>query len=416
MLGEIADWIETTTPRRRNRPFAIAAAVVIIGTVLGRTLFGPTQTGTNLYITCLGESGEGKDWPLKCVPLVLSACGLAAAVGSAEWKSQVALENAIYDRPCHVAIADEIGQALFSQIMGKKVAQHQAGISATLRSLWSISGADYTTSASAARSSKIIRAPSLSIFGASTPQEFFNSLSDDAQSNGFLNRLLLIRGKAGVKTSARKVLADITVPPRIVERLQALLHSEGGNLGGSAVALTSNTKPARATMAWADEATSDAFEALFDEWETYCRAESERQGLVGRVAEMAQRLAVIHAASRDGRGASVGAADWQWGMAVAKHSAHIMLSEVSERMAVNQNQADSQLIGRIIRDACRRDPDGISRSILMKKINGRIHIKLVDTLLRALIEAETIAFVERPSTGGRPSQRYVYLGERRMAA
>ncbi len=412
LLGDIADWIERTTPSRRNRPFAIAAAIVIIGTALGRTLYGPTRTGTNLYITCLGESGTGKNWPLKSVSLILSAAGIPQAAGSGEWKSQVALENAVYERPCHVAVADEIGTSLFSQIMGKKANQHQAGISSTLRGLWDANGTDHGTSLSAARSGKTIQAPSLSIYGASTTQEFFNSLSEEALTNGFLARLTVIHGATGARTRANQVLADTTVPESIVARVKALLSSTGGDLVSGAVALSAPARPHRELMSWADTETSDAFDAMRAKWDALCANSPEHEGLVSRVAEMAQRLAVIHAASRAGRGAALGVADWQFGAAVAEQSARFMMTEVRQRIAVTQNQAESQIIERIVREACLRDPAGITRSMLLRKVNGRIGLKPFDSLMRALVESDTVAFVESASTGGRPSQRYVYLGER----
>lgn len=413
LLGEIADWIIETTPRRPNRPLALAAAIVIVGTVLGRTLAGPTRSGTQLYVACIGGTGIGKDWPQRAITLVMEAIGLTCCVSSGKWKSDVALEGGIADAPAQIAIIDEIGQNLFAPIMGKRAGNHQVGISGVLRQLWSASFATYQTSASAARRTQTIRSPALSIYGASTVDEFYESLTGDAAENGFLNRFLLVRAAPRAK-ARREAPKSIAVPDHIKIALAALMKG-GGNLESGAAALCMPRAPDFEIMPWADAQTCDAFETFDEALIDKADESPDVAKFLGRTAEMAIRLATIHAASRAGRNAELGLADLEWGQAVAWASADIMMLDVRSRMADNESQAKYQLVKRLIAEGQNAEGSGFRRRDLLRKIGGKIPERELDSILSALAGAESIlAHEHKPEGGGRPSIRYLYL-ERKAA-
>lgn len=415
LLGEIADWIIETTPRRPNRPLAVAAAIAVIGTALSRTLAGPTRSGTHLYIACIGGTGIGKDWPQRAIGLILEACALGGCVSSGKWKSDVALEGAIADAPAQVAVIDEIGQNLFLPIMGRRAGAHQTGISGVLRQLWSASFSSYQTSASAARRAVTVKSPALSIFGASTVDEFYASLTGDAAENGFLNRFLLVRAAARAKARRRAVI-DIAVPDRIKAGVAALLRG-GGNLEGGGQALVSRAAPPFDVMPWADSGVCDAFEAFDEALIDRADADPDCARYLGRTAEMALRLATIHAASRDGRDACLELQDFTWGRTVAEASAEIMMTDVRARMADNEAQAKHKLVERLMRECCEAHAEGtVKRRDLLRRLSGKIMTREVDQILAGLIDAEIVLPVEhRPEGGGRPSLRYLYVGERKAA-
>lgn len=415
LLGEITEWILETTPRRPNRPLAVAAAIVVVGTMLSRTLAGPTRSGTHLYVSCIGGTGIGKDWPQRAIALIMEACGLACCISSGKWKSDVALEGGVADAPAQIAVIDEIGQNLFAPIMGRRAGSHQAGISVVLRQLWSASFATYQTSSSAARRTQTIRSPALSIYGASTIEEFYDSLTGDATENGFLNRFLLVQAAPRAKPN-RVTPAEIKVPEHIVKGLCALLRG-GGNMEGGAYALTAPRAPLFEIMPWANAEVCDAFERFDEAMIDKADKDPDCAKFLGRTAEMSLRLATIHAASRAGRGAVLEMQDLEWGQAVAWASADIMMLDVRSRMADNEAQGKYKLVERIIREGARKEGIGLKRRDLLRKLAGKIPERELDSILSALIGAEIIGVYEhKPEGGGRPSLRYVYFGERKAAA
>lgn len=414
LIGEIADWIVETAPRRPNRPLAIGAAIAIVGLALSRTMAGPTRSGTHLYIACLGDSGIGKDWPMRAIALVLNACGLSMCAQAGKWKSDVALENGLGDMPAQIAIIDEIGQSLFQPIMGRKAGAHQAGIGNVLQTIWSASFATYQTSASAARRGVTINAPALSIFGASTINEFYASLAGAATENGFLNRFLLIKAAPRAK-ARRQGASSLSVPQSIIDGVQGLMRG-GGNLEGGVMALCNARAPEFDIMPWADEAVHEAYEQ-FDE-SLIDRADSDPDAahFIGRTAEMALRLATIHAASRAGRKARLDLCDWQWGRSVAEASADLMIGDVRSRMSQNDHQAKYNLMQRVIMDWQARTGEGILRSMLIKNLNGQMTKNETESVLSLLLEAGVVHREEKqPEGAGRPSVRY-FCGLKRKEA
>lgn len=408
LLGEIADWIVATTPRRPNRELAMGAAIVLIGTCLGRTMATPTRSGTHLYLVCLGKSGVGKDWPLKSVPFILEACGLGQVARGGKWKSEVALENAVADQPGQVVAIDEIGKSLFAQIMGKRAGNHQTGMANTLQELWTSSFMPFKTSGSAARSSITIHSPALSIFGASTIGEFYACLTGEAVNNGFLNRFLLIQ--AGERKTRSDTPAPMIVPETIKGGLLALLKT-GGDMQSGGLALNLPRAPDFDQMAWAP-GVDEAYTAYDEEMTAVADSDLMLGDLVSRTAEMAGRLATIHAASRAGREAVVTMDDWLWGKTVAGMSANVMREDVSTRMAENEFHSKHKLVELIVRKETERDPRGATRRDVFRRVDGRFPHTEITKILEALCAAGTVISCEAPPgpKGGRPTVRFVYVG------
>jgi hypothetical protein len=58
-VGDIVDWV-TSTARRPNRILALGAAIVVIGTLIGRRVAGPTNSATHLYVVTVAPATAGK--------------------------------------------------------------------------------------------------------------------------------------------------------------------------------------------------------------------------------------------------------------------------------------------------------------------------------------------------------------------
>jgi hypothetical protein len=403
LLSDIADWVMATA-RRPNRPLAVASAISILAAACGRHIATPTRTGTHLYIAIVGDSAVGKDRPLKAVHTILDAAKMPIST-TGKFKSDSAIELLLKIKPCVLAVTDELGQNLFARIGRKNGSSHEDGISNILRELWGTSFDTFDTSMGAANPTMRIYSPSLTIFGASTPDEFYRSLAGGSIENGFLNRFLVI--KAAPRRSPANVLADPRIPPdNVTRKLRALLPINGGNMEGGMSCFTLNQHLDYQIVDWASpdvEAAYLAFEehllAAADEWR-------EIMNIVGRTAEMALRLATIHAVSREGRYASLTMDDLSWGKAVALASADGVIRDARDRIFENESQRNYNRIRGIVREAGQA---GLTRNEITRKLRGAIVGKAYDETLKALVESGDVIEVEMPPStrGGRPGRKYI---------
>src|SRR5262249_33578075 len=111
LVGDITDWI-VTGARRPNRVMALGVAVVVVGTIIGRLIQGPTGSGTHLYIINLAPTGNGKDWPLQCGATLMTAAGLAHLIGPDEFASSPGFWNRLKRNPHLICFVDELGNEL----------------------------------------------------------------------------------------------------------------------------------------------------------------------------------------------------------------------------------------------------------------------------------------------------------------
>jgi hypothetical protein len=60
---------------------ALGAALTVVGTAIGRSMAGPTNSGTHLYVIALAPKGAGKDHPLQACGRLLRDAGMSHHIG-----------------------------------------------------------------------------------------------------------------------------------------------------------------------------------------------------------------------------------------------------------------------------------------------------------------------------------------------
>ncbi len=81
LVGDMTEWI-VSGARRPNRVMALGVAVVVVGTIIGRLIKGPTGSCTHLYIINRAPTGYGKDWPLQGGAILMDSAGLPHLIGT----------------------------------------------------------------------------------------------------------------------------------------------------------------------------------------------------------------------------------------------------------------------------------------------------------------------------------------------
>lgn len=395
LLGELTDWI-ADSGRRPQRALSLGAAITLIGTAAGRKYAGPTRTGTHLYVLGMARSGAGKDHPLNCIPRVLAAANMSAHIGPSQFMSLSALVNRITRHPLTLSGMDEVG-SFIARINSRKASTHERAITGMLRTVWGASFQTVSPPEWAGRSADPIHSPSLSIYGVSTPEEFYAALTGGDVHNGFLNRFLLFSTRA--RPTEREPKCDAFVVPDAVRLGMMAIYGSGSALTKATMHNGQADAP-MITAAWNDAAARKAYEDFGREIE----AREADQSFLARTVEMSQRLALIRAIGCCASTPVITVDDMAWGRAVALWSAEKMIVETSDYMAENENQAQANRIVRTIREA-----GEIGHSALLRKMQCQVKGRDLKELIDHLVEAGRIGFREgeAPPQGGKKPRTYV---------
>ncbi len=397
VLGEIVDWV-VDTATKPNRPLAIAAAITVVSSACARQIVGPTGALTQLFMVGLGPSGSGKDWPLVSSRAMLRAAGMGQWPTGFKVTSSQAIDNLLKEHRCRTAIIDEVGDTLFARMSGKNASTHEAAISGALRSLWAVAPeSEYDCSSRASGSGEALLRPCLTIFGVSTYDQFFRNISENDLGNGFLNRWLMIKGSATVGEFQTVPAEKLKVPADLADKIRMCRMPAGymGNLTGGDIGPASSVPCPVMQIPWHSDAPQlllNEFRGGLDRWISEGEG-SIRSACYERVAEMAIRLATVHAVSRKGMEASVNESDMRWGISWALGSARYLMREMRNRWAESTFQRDYKRVEQLFREA----PKGeLTRSDLTRKINGRISMFILNQVIDALVSADKISEVNKP--------------------
>lgn len=401
LVGDLVDWI-VATARRPNRVLALGAAVTIVGTLIGRRVASPTRSGTHLYVVALAQTGAGKNHPLTCIARLMKAATKGDHhLGPSEFISMSAAINFLQRKPLSVCPMDEFG-AFLKRVNSKRASGYEAAISKILRSAWGSSFEAFPTPEWAGRASAVINAPAISIYGLSTPDEFYEALQGEDVTNGFLNRFLILPSgvRAGDKTPEKPVGA---VPEKLQLALHELYNWSGSPLG-TARLNDPSLDPDPDVLPWASDAALAVYTDLVRTVETEMDENPALEPFIARTAEMAVRLATICAAGRWARGAAVDADDMAWGRDIALASARMVASDAMSKMVVELTHG--RMAVRAI-DAITKRGGRISRRDLLRALGHGVRVRDVDDMMKGLTESGRIA-AERviPPAGGTPTIFY----------
>lgn len=393
LVGRITDWITDTGPRPQ-RGLALGAALTLVGTAAGRKFGGPTASGTHLYILALAPTGAGKDPALQAVARILEAATMSAHQGPPQFMSMSAVIAALRSQPLSLCAMDEFGSFL-KRINNKKSSNHEQAITGTLRTAWGASFGSFMTPAYAGRSSEKIIAPAMSIYGASTPVEFYGAVEGDDVFNGFLNRFLIISTNA--KPAKRTPPADRFEVPADISQGMLDIYAAGGPLLGASMHGASANKPA-IVVPWADAQAERVYQRL-DEQIDAMELDTE---MWSRTAEMALRLATIRAIGISASAPRITVEDMEWGRDLASWSAVRMTADAADYMSVNDHQAMAMRIFRVIKDRGR-----VKHGDLLRAMQNRLKARDLKDHVSALQEAGQISVeAVRPEAGGTMVQWY----------
>jgi hypothetical protein len=360
---------------------ALGAALTIVGTLIGRRIAGPTRSGTHLYVVSLAETCAGKQHAIDCIKDALEAAGAKALIGAGEFTSSRAVTRFVKRKPLSLCAIDEFG-AFLSRIGNPNASHYETAVTGELRKLWGISFGRYDSAETAQESSESVESPALTLYGVSTPEEFYRALRSEDVGNGFLNRFLIIEtGERGPENDPAP--ESEKVPTVLQTKLQKLYRpTSSGSLGPETM------------LPWGPGA-KDLYDALSKRADG--EQDEQRRKLKGRMAENAVRNATIRAAGQFSK--IVSAADMQWACDLTTLSAETLCTGVAKFMVVPLEFAD--ICPKIVRKVVEHGGE-MSRRDLLRSFERQV--KRGDDIngaLRFLLLSEQLVFEEKSGPGRR---------------
>jgi hypothetical protein len=394
---------------RPVREFGLAASMAVLAPTFGRRFSTPTGLPLNVYLVALAPTSGGKEAALGAPQTLLDAAGFSWALGPNDFTSDTAIEVALRVKPNQTFFLDEFAKLLLA-VQGKNAASFARLAAKTILELYTKGGqgSRYTGKQKAGdgedKSSNPIYSPTLTILGCSTVDGFFEALTETNLTDGFINRLTVIRGS---KAAGRNMdPARLNVSPALIGKLQAAYKAsqEGaGNLAGVS-ARCAGDRPTLRPVPWGQGGESAWLDASdFEE----AQREAGREGVFGRYAEQVQKFATLRALARDPGGAAVTADDVQWARGLVDASVATIEEGVRLNMAGSEFEALCKAVERAVGVA---GPDGIRFSYLQRaKGVSRHEDRLIEAAIKRLESVGAVVTVLRAIGDGKPAARRIRL-------
>lgn len=392
--------------------FALAGAVAAVGTLAGQKWMTETGLRTNMYCFALGYSGAGKDSPQSALPQVFQRSRAGNCLGGNALTSDAALLRYLQteNRARSLFLLDEIGLLLTAM---KRPGSYAADIPSLLMKLFSGTDRGFVKHYANSVNDVDVRWHHLSLYGASTPDRFWDSLTRSEATDGFLARCLIFESRHEVERPRART--DISVPAALLDAVNALADfmppmsfAEGNLRPLPAPILIGKTEEAeRIFYRWADR-----YHELRN---AHLRDDEGLASVYGRAAEHAHKLALIHAISLRGAAPEVvDAADVAWACALTDQVVGNLARRLETSLADSEFQKFGQRVMKAVRNYMIRHPasPGAPRWYIENNLKG-CRSALVDEVLLKLQRTGDICLKTHQGRAGPVSLRYCPAGKRR---
>lgn len=401
LVGQIMDWIVDSSSYP-SRALALGPALCAVATLAGRAFETPSHARTNLYIVGLAESGFGKDHARKCIKNLMEEAGLGRLVGPSRFASAPGLRQSLAAFPSFMSLQDEFGGFL-AKLQDQRSGSDFATIRHYLMEFFSCASSTYDGDAYAAGVTEKLYYPNLSIYGTSTPDEFWSSLTSSRASDGFLPRFLLFNVSGEKPEFVEEPVQRRDKPPeRLIKGVREIAEAATAICGN--IGISSHVRAVFAKRVELD-ADAKAFDrrlrkqidsALFI-------ADSKLHPFLNRTREHALKLALTVAVGVDPSEPVITGEILRWAAGLAAYSTQAFIAEADKRLADSDRERNFNRVLEIIREA---GTEGITEGKVADKIRSLKGHDLNDIIRAADAAGHIVLRERRPDGRGRTSKRY----------
>lgn len=306
-VGEVAQYIYSSSVRPVQE-VALLAAIGLLAGIVGRT-YNISGTGLNQYLLLVAETGTGKEDGAKGIERLMAAVRPSVPmvddfIGPGAFASGQALIRVLDARPCFVSLLGEFGLTL-QQLNDPRAPAAVVMLKRVLLDLYAKSGWSNvlrsTAYSDSDKNTKTIHAPNVSFVGDTTPETFYDSLSNSDIADGLIPRLQIVEYRG--TRPRRNRSAGHQPPPDMVGKL--------GDLVALALTMANNNSCAGVQIAPDALALLDGFDEFCDDHMRAAFSTGEKQ-LWNRAHLKALKLAGLLAVGCNPHAPSVTAELAQW--------------------------------------------------------------------------------------------------------
>ncbi|MGV6826425.1 MAG: DUF3987 domain-containing protein [bacterium] len=327
--------------------FAVGAATALLSLLIGNRFSTEDGVFGNLYIIAIGETGCGKDSPRKGIKWLAQEYGRDTQVPDSV-ASGAGLEDFLsyFGDPHALLLLDELGKYL-QQFTGRKGDEH--GVIGILLKMYTAVDSYYSKRIKAGDEPQVIHRPFVSIYGTTTEGQLQKAITADDTEAGWLGRFIFLPSHQNrPKWTHPKPMNP--VPQVISTWVHTLAKTNPVNATNTQNSTdVSNDQANKPNVNWRppikvqyETAAKQELDRYQTEMDRHLQSDSihpiVRASSV-RVVEMAKKLALISAISRDPDRPSISIDDVNWAIALIGYSKTYV--EESLAPAIEEGVADS---------------------------------------------------------------------------
>lgn len=393
--GLIGDIVKHTlsTSRYPQPDLALAGAIALMATITGRKVQDEGGARTNLYVMGLCEAAAGKEKARETNKIILANSGATNMIGPESIGSSAGLINVINETPSCLFQLDEIGKLLVMSQNPK--AGHLYKIGSELLKLYSSSSSQFISDALAKLSDiKRIDQPHACIYGTSTPEMFWQSLTATNVREGLVGRFLVFDSSGYVAPVWCKPSG---IPDDIIERVKWWLSycPNGGMFSNPTATVVPYGLGAR-------ERIETHYQDIH--WRRK-KEDSTRAAIWSRSGEKAAKLAILFACSRANcsEPKEIDLIDVNRGIALANSLTKQMIRKIVDHVSDGENEAITKKVLRLIPTG---QDHAVTRSQLTKLTWFLRDNRQRNEIVNLLLDSGDIVQSSIASSGTKPATHY----------
>lgn len=383
--------------------FDLAGAICLLGTVAGQQVCTTGNLRTNVYCIIIGRSGSGKESPVRAINYLAATEILSRFKGLSCLASGAAVLTLLKSCSVRLLTLDEFGKLLNS-------AERQNGalydFTRLLMELYTKTAGTYDKHYADERKSFEIIGPHLSLFGSSTPNEFYEALDVKDITSGLLARCFLFPSEHPPKK--KKPDVDIETDR---EELQRELEMIAAINNPNFTATQNELKPVVIQPSKEADKLINKFNDLCHKKNNASYKDDVANPIYARLFEHGMKLSLIHAVSRCGADVvkdKIKPVDCDWGFQLAEAMAEWMVAQSPKNFtgADKFSKDKKKLIG-LLKRFHGTGEARVSKTKLLQHMN--MPVNTLAPLLDTLVQAQEIEAFTSKGSNGKPTTAYRLL-------
>lgn len=398
LVGNLTRYM-VETARRPQPLLSLGASLCAVGALMGRMYRTESNLRSNLYVVGIADSGSGKNHAREVINELFVEAGRLRYLGGNKIASGAGLLTAVHRQPAILFQIDEFGMFLSAAADRRRSPRHITDILDTMTELYTSASSLYLGAEYANRDGmnerRDINQPCLCIYGTTTPHHFWTALQGSNVVDGSLARFIILPTdddypEENTATGLRQA------PAGLLSALNQVAEGGGREPPGNLVGRTAGPETAiDARVVTMEPEARAAFDQLGDAITSELRAArgSPYTAILARIAENAQKVALILAVGRNPDHPAIAGAEAEWAIAFVRHFARRTIDAVERHVGDNEIDRSHKRVLDLIRQAGRA---GIRKNELTRRTQF-LEMRRRDEILSALIEAGQIAASQQRS-------------------